>query len=229
VKIILGLTIFALGVALRSFAPLTHPFPGSTLTIAPEMGSLKVKVTIPVPVLSIARPTLTGLDDTPKNASLSALQQKDLDLYLQEHISLTPADQPALDLQLINAHVQDAENADVGRYDLLVIEMAAPLLADQSLNNAILSYDVVLHEVRNHHATVWLARAGHDALPLGEIRFDAALGRARPLVLSVGLPQDQVDNSGMPSLYTIAGVVAALSAMSLVYKRWSNARRSVLF
>jgi hypothetical protein len=216
------LVVMALGVALR---PLAHPFPSSTLTISPETGGVKVILTIPVPELIIARPTLTGLGGVPKNASLPAPQQKDLVAYLREHMTFTLADHLIVDLQLISAQVQVAQNADVGNYDLVVVEMAAPLQAEQSLFMATLTYDAVLHEVRNHHTTVWLAQPGHAALPLGEIWFDAALGRAHPLVLSEVLPQDRFDNSGMPSLYKIIGAVAALIAMLLVYMLLRSHRR----
>jgi hypothetical protein len=185
VKVFLRLALLALGVVLGPLAAVAHPLPGSTVTLAQKAGSVAVTLTIPVPELIAARPTLAALGDVPKGVSLPAPQQQDLAAYLREHIALTPADQPELDLQLISVQVQNAQNADVDHYDLLIVELSAPLQADQRLFPATLIYDAVLHEVRNHRATVWLAQPGKAALPLGKIiRFDAALGRVPPLELS---------------------------------------------
>jgi hypothetical protein len=180
----LRLAVLALGFALGPFAALAHPLPSSTLTLTPEAGKLELTLTIPAPELIAAWATAADLGDLPPNSTLTAPQQNDLAAYLRQHMTLTPADHAALDLQLISAKLQDAKNEDVDHYDLLVIEMAATLPKDQNLFPATLTYDAVLHEVRNHRATVWLAQSGKAALPLGEIRFEAGLGRANPLVLS---------------------------------------------
>jgi hypothetical protein len=183
-KNILRLVVLGLGFAPGLLAALAHPLPGSTLTFAAEADKLELTITIPVPELKLARSTLSQLGNLPDNSNLTAAQNKDLAAYLREHLTLTPADRPALDLQMISARVQDARHEDVGQYDLLVVEMAAPLQAGQNFFPAVLTYDAVLHEVRNHHASVWLAKQGSAAVHLGDIRFDATLGTSFPLELS---------------------------------------------
>jgi hypothetical protein len=183
-KTVLRLVVLGLGFALGLLAALAHPLPGSTLTFAAEADKLELTITIPVPELKLARSTLSQLGNLQDKGSLTAAQNEDMAAYLREHLTLTPADRPALNLQMISAKVQDAQYEDVGSYDLLVVEMAAPLQAGQNFFPAVLTYDAVLHEVRNHHASVWLAKPGSAAMHLGDIRFDATLGRSYPLELS---------------------------------------------
>lgn len=186
-KFLLWFAVLVWSVGFGAQVARAHPLPGSRLTITPEAGSVELNLAIPVPELLIVLPSLGELRSMPKNTNIPSALQNDLASYLRKHMVLTPAKHSALDLKLIRAKVQEAHNEDVDHYDLLIVEMAAPLPANQSLFPAVLTYDAVLHEVRNHRASVWLAQPGKAAVLLGKIRFDASLGQARPLELP-GIP-----------------------------------------
>jgi hypothetical protein len=184
---ILRIAVLATAVVMSVLGALAHPLPGSTLTFSRVEANVEVTLTIPVPELIAAQPSLNGLGKAAKNADLPAALQNELDAYLRQYLTVTPADQSPLILQLFKAHVQDAQHEDACHYGLLVVHMSAPLQASKDLFPATLTYDAVLHEVRNHRATVWYAQPDGTPLLLGKIRFDAALGGTRPLVMS-GVP-----------------------------------------
>jgi hypothetical protein len=179
-KFIFWLVVLALGCVTGPMATLAHPLPDSTLTLTPEAGRLEMTLTIPVSELILAQPTLAELAELPDKAMLPTALQKNLTTYLQQHMALTTDSHPAADVQVTSASVSDAKNENVDHYDLLTVKMVAPSIEIQKLS---LTYDAVLHEVRNHRLSVWLAQEGKDPLLIGKIRYDAALGRAKPLLL----------------------------------------------
>ncbi|MGL4489158.1 MAG: hypothetical protein ACRCU5_06925, partial [Rhizobiaceae bacterium] len=180
---ILRMVVLVLGIVAGVLSAFAHPLPGSKLTLTRAAENVEVTLAIPVPELIVARPSLNGLGGVAKNADLPAALHEDLAAYLQQRVALTLADQSPLNLQLLKAKVENAQHHDVGHYDLLVVQMSAPMQSNRSLFRATLTYYAVLHEVRNHRATVWLIGANKKPALLGKIGFDARVGLARPLVL----------------------------------------------
>jgi hypothetical protein len=180
---VLRLAVLAGALIASAVCAFAHPLPGSTLTIAHQTASVQVTLTIPLPELIVARPSLKELGGVAKNTNLPAQPQLDLAAYLRQHMTVSPASQSPLELQLVTALVQDAQHEDAGHFGLLVVQMSAPLQPNASLFPATLTYDAVMHEVRNHRATVWFAPPKLAPILLGKLRFDQALGRTRPLEL----------------------------------------------
>jgi hypothetical protein len=179
-KLVLSFAILVLGGVISPLATMAHPLPGSTLTLVPEVGRVELTLSIPVPELILAQPALAGLAALPNKTRVPTALQLNLNAYLQEHIALTTEGHPASELQVTSASINDAQDEGVDHYDLLTVRMVAPTVTTQKLS---LTYDAVLHEVRNHRVDVWLAPKGKAAVLVGKIRYDAAVGRAKPLLL----------------------------------------------
>jgi hypothetical protein len=180
----LRLLTFAITLYASAPSALSHPLPGSTLTFARGDENVELTLTIPVPELIVAQLALVGIGEVAKNSDFPVPLQSQLFKCLFAHMTVTPVDHSALNLQLLKAQVQDAHYGHVGHYNLLFVHLSAPLRSEKNLFPATLTYDAVLHEVRNHRATVWFAEPDKNPVLLGKIWFDAVSGRARPLQLS---------------------------------------------
>lgn len=181
---ILNLLVLAVGVVASASCAFAHPLPDSKLTFAVDTTKLELTLEIPVPELIIAQPTLSKLEDVKKTTDIPFPIKNELAAYVQQHLSITPIGQSPLKPQLISAQVLEAHTEYVNQYDLLIVQMSAVLPANRQLFPAKLTYDVVLHEVRNHSAIVWFASPDKTPVRMGKIRFDAALGLTRPLELT---------------------------------------------
>lgn len=179
----LRFAVLALGVTVAPMAAFSHSLPGSTLTFSRDDDSLDLILTLPLEELVLALPALTDLEELPKNTPLPTAVQDQLADYFATHLILLPADQAALNQQLISAQLDEAQNDDVGLSDLLVVDLAAPLAPDQTLFPLTITYDAIMHEVRNHQATVFVQTADGTPAVVGQIEPDPSLAKAAPLVL----------------------------------------------
>lgn len=179
----LRFAVLALGAASTPTIGFSHALPGSTLTFSRDDDSLDLTITLLLQELILALPTLAGLEDLPKPDPLPAAVQAQLADYFAAHLILLPADQAALNQQLISAQLDEAQNDDVGLYDLPVVDLAAPLAPDQTLFPLTITYDAVMHEVRNHQATVFVQTANGTPAVVGQIEPDPSPAKAAPFVL----------------------------------------------
>ena len=170
-------------VALSPLSLLAHPLPGTTIHIVAGETTVDLTITVPREVLQLALPAMAELGENPAEGPLALGLSDTLARYLAAHLSLDPVSPQPMTLRLTGARNVGANHEDRGRYDVIVIDLTAPRVADALIFPLALSYDAVLHEVRNHRARVTLKRDGQAAVDVGEISFDLSLRKAEPLIL----------------------------------------------
>lgn len=175
--------VLLVGVMVSAPQVFAHPLPGSRLTISRAATSVGMMLSVPVPELILAQPNLSALGDLSYGSDVPAALQAQLRGYFLQHFRLVVAEQNQLKLRVARMRVEYARHDDVGDYAVLVLNIDAPLPVEQSLFPATLTYDAVMHEVRNHRATVWFTESHRKPVLIGKIRFDATLGRSTTLVL----------------------------------------------
>jgi hypothetical protein len=173
----------AVGAAVLPAPLAAHPLPGAVIVISPEPARLSLTVTLPYADLALA---MAGT--VPKTLDAGPIPEdveQALAAYFAQHMVVAADGQPGLTLTLTRAYLERATHEDLGAYTLLVLDFSAPVAAGSPVFPLTLRYDAVMHEVRNHRATVWLQPAGQDPVAIGEIRLDAATGKATPLVIPI--------------------------------------------
>ncbi len=163
---------------------LAHPLPGSTLTLGRDADSLSLTLAIPLQDLALALPPISALRDAPPGAAIDPALAQVLAAYLAQHLSLSLGEHSALALVVTNTVLAQAETPDVGPYDLIVVDLDGALRPGQAVFPMAVRFDAVLHEVRNHTATVYWQAPDAGPVAVGRIRFDADLGAATPLVMA---------------------------------------------
>ena len=165
-----------------------HSLPGSTLTFSQTDGQIQLSITLPLEDLILASPVLKALEDTPSDQDVPAKCTELLSTYFTDHLILqhTTADLP---LTLVRASVQTDRNEQAGAFKALIIQFNAPLPESGNVFPLTLTYDAIMHEVRNHRATVYWAQPGTNLNRLAEFGFQTVDGKLRPVLLRK--PQDQ--------------------------------------
>ena len=160
-----------------------HPLPGTTVTVSADADSVDLMVSMPLHELELAMPGGTGLGPSPPEGPLPPDVQAALSAYLADHLDLAPAEGASLSPEVTEASIASATDDHVGRYDLVMLHLVAPIIPDQAVFPLTLSFDAVLHEVRSHRATVLLQPSGQDPAAIAVIRLDSATGEAAPVVI----------------------------------------------
>lgn len=152
-----------------------HALPGSVLLLRQDGSELQLTIQFPLEDLIIAAPELAALEEVKADTPLSQEMADRLDRYLGRHLALTEGG-ISLPLTLSKAHIQPAFHDHLGHFMLVVSQWnVAGIETDPS--SLVLKYDAVMHEVRNHRATVqWLSQ-NSGARPIAEFGyFDADKG-----------------------------------------------------
>ena len=174
-------------VSVLAFGPRTpeaHPLPSTTLTIASDDDSLDLSISLALHELALALPSVSDLAENPPDEPLPQVVMDILVAYFARHLSLVPADQSDLSLKVTDARIHGAKAEDVGHYNLIALELTTPVAADRAVFPLTINYDAVMHEVRNHTATVLWQTDDRQLLVVGTIAFDPVLGKAVPMVLA---------------------------------------------
>ncbi len=158
-----------------------HPLPGTEIVISVEPARLSLTLTVPYTDLALAM--ANGLPKSTGIAPLPAEVEQALATYFAQHMAVAVKGQPAPQLTLIRANPERATHEDIGAYTQLVLDFSAPLAADRQAFPLTLTYDAVIHEIRNQSATVFLQSTGQEAVAIGEIRLDPATGKVAPLTV----------------------------------------------
>ncbi len=152
---LLALSVLASG----SGAVLAHALPGSVLLLQPQEAGLQLTIQFPLEDLLIAAPELAALEEEKDEEPLRPATTERLNRYIQRHLSLTEND-TTLPLTLADVRLQSTYEESVGHFMLVVSQWTVANVTSKSAS-LVLNYDAVMHEVRNHRATVqWLARDG---------------------------------------------------------------------
>ena len=171
---VLGILVVS-AMALPTGPVLAHALPGSVVTIMPRPDGVVIRIEVALDDIALALPS-AGLGDNP----LTPSQQEAVATYLPDHVRLTSADGQRLRLTGTGLALYSAHNDHVGDYTLLVADLFLTGKPDYPLQ---LDYDVVMHEVRSHTATVFVQTDGSAARHIGKIRIDPATGHATQLAI----------------------------------------------
>ena len=138
--------------------------------------------------LIIAAPDLSALEDAKPEVPLSKEIEDRLARYLGRHIFLSEYG-ATLALSFSGAHLRPTYHDHLGHFMLVVSEWNVAKAGARPAS-LMLKYDAVMHEVRNHRATVqWL---GHDraARPIADFGLArAADGIVLDFMQAVGIDQ----------------------------------------
>ncbi len=159
---------------------LAHALPKAVLTFTQTDQQLQLTITLPVEDLVIAYPALEGLESAALEEGLSPQHLADLAAYFSDHLALHHG-AAGLALTLESARILQDENEHVGTFRVLIMDWTGTL--PDAAGDLTLTYDAVMHEVRNHRAEVYWT--GPDALPVGLVEFGyrSVNGAQQPVVL----------------------------------------------
>lgn len=173
--------VLALSMWGAPIAASAHSLPGSILTFADDDG-LTLTVQFPLADLSTVAPTIADGFDGAITGPMSTTQSDAMGTYVRDHLVVIGS-AGAIDLGLIDARFETGYNDHVGAFIWAVTSWSVP---DRSSGAFQLRYDAVMHEIRNHRATVyWLDSDGHRGL--ADFGFRRINGRAA--VVDIQLPK----------------------------------------
>ncbi len=173
--------LLALFVVSTNVGPaLAHALPKTVLTFKQDDQQLRLTITLSVEDLVIAHSALAGLETTALDQGLSPQHLADLAAYFSDHLALHDG-AAGLALTLESARILQDENEHVGTFRVLIMDWTGTL--PDAAGDLTLTYDAVMHEVRNHRAEVYWTDP--DALPIGLVEFGyrRVNGAQQPVVL----------------------------------------------
>lgn len=134
-----------------------HALPGSALTFSMSDQALLLSIRLPLEDLALASPSLEHLQAVTLNQDLPAEDTRRLEHYFADHLILKRGS-ITLPWTIEQARLQAVRNEHVGTYTQLGLSIASPVPTTHDTEVMTLRYDAVMHEVRNHRATVhWLS------------------------------------------------------------------------
>ncbi|MBE3638113.1 hypothetical protein [Mangrovicoccus algicola] len=148
---------------------LAHALPGSVLLLREQGSSLELTVQFPAEDLIIAAPELSALEALPPSQPLPQELAAALARYLERHLSVT-RDAAPLALTMTEARIQSAYHDHLGQFSLVVSQWHVTGTVDRS-SRLVLTYDAVMHEVRNHRATVLWGEQNGELRPISEFGY----------------------------------------------------------
>lgn len=134
---------------------------------------------MPLHELDLAIPDSSGPGPNHPTGSVQEGARKRLAAYLASHLALTSASGKDLDIRLVDAWVERAQDDHVGAYSLLVIDLTGPAAAFP----LTLRYDAIMHEVRSHQAAIYLQRPLAGPAGIGVPRVDPPTGKVAALTI----------------------------------------------
>ena len=174
---LLALVFFSLSVT----SGWAHALPGTVIEIWRENGLLQISITLPIEDLVIAEPSLADLAETegvPNSADRDRLAN-----YFAAH-SVFQQGATALPMALTDAALGSDYNDHVGAFATVRLAFQAPLPA-ATLFPLTLQHDAVMHEVRNHRATVvWTPPDGPPQI-LDVFGYRTENGEPKPILLDL--------------------------------------------
>lgn len=177
----LGLALWLLTGSVQG--ALAHALPGSLLMLSEQDGQLHLTITLPVEDLALAAPSLAPLETMTGDNTIAATHLTNIMAYFAAHLILH-TDIGPISLHVTSAKIQSAGNVHVGTYNELSIQMTGTLSDPMSLFPLTLTYDAIMHQVRNHRATVYWITADEQLIGLADFGFRRTGGKVQPVLLS---------------------------------------------
>ncbi|MCF2906308.1 hypothetical protein L0666_15040 [Octadecabacter sp. CECT 8868] len=176
----------ALLVAVVTFAKASaHALPGSVLTLSKVEERLDLTITLPVDDLAIAAPALAVLQTHPLDTPFAEPHLALLQGYLDAHLAVR-TDETAHRISLQSAVLQQTYDEHLGSF--LILKMSLAIEGNSNSGGLYLTYDAVMHEIRNHRAMVVWSSPTMPAQLLAEFGYRPKDGVQRPVLID--LPDD---------------------------------------
>lgn len=153
---------------------LAHALPGSVILLRQQGSTLHLTVQFPAEDLIIAAPELVVLEEVTAGQPLPKELAAALARYLGRHLSVAEDGVP-LALTMTDARLQSSYHEHLGHFALIVSQWEIPG-AGSDPTSLVLTYDAVMHEVRNHRAKVqWIDQDG-TSRPISEFGYYSEAG-----------------------------------------------------
>ncbi|WP_409439921.1 hypothetical protein [Psychromonas sp. GE-S-Ul-11] len=154
-----------------------HSLPGSVVTLSEQTDqALSVSISFPLEDLLIAAPELKALSQVDVDQKLSDKLLEELAAYLQQHLSLQRAGEK-LPIKAQQAEVDVVYNEHLGYFKSVFVTLLVTHKAPEKWFPLQLSYDVIMHEIRNHRATVYWQEADKSLTKLTNFGFKKSQGK----------------------------------------------------
>jgi hypothetical protein len=131
-----------------------HALPGSVLIFSENDNQLSLIVTFSLDDLVIVEPEFERLANVAIDASLPEQELATLRRYIKPHIALSQTSKP-LSLRVTNASIAEASNEHIGKFSQVKVNIVTNLNDPTSMLPITLNYDLLMHEIRSHRATVY--------------------------------------------------------------------------
>ncbi|MEG3754418.1 hypothetical protein [Psychromonas arctica] len=153
-----------------------HALPGSVITLSEQQyGALKVEISFPLEDLIIAAPELEVLAKVDVEQKIPPKLLKQLSQYLQAHMFMLSGTEK-LKLLPQQAEIDVVYNQHLGHFRSLAVELLAEKVPQEPPFSLSLSYDVIMHEIRNHRAEVYWKK-GNKTIKLSNFGFKKVEGK----------------------------------------------------
>ena len=164
-------------------AALAHALPGSVLTFSQDAHTVQLQIELALEDLVVASPRFDTLVDAPVG-DLDAAALRSLNEYFEDHLKVLTAANAALSMQVESGTLSLGDDLHAGTFQLLTV-----LVTGQITNEEIwpirLTYDAVMHEVRNHRASVFWQGSDANPVRLAEFGYAHGSGKSPSLVLDL--------------------------------------------
>lgn len=180
IKTVLRLVLF-LGFSLWGQGLLAHGLPGSTLTFQTRGDRVGLRITMPLEEFNLVLSKLGDVDLDQGFRALSEPEIRRIYNYLMKHLVLTDLKENIVEFSMLSARIDGAFDDHVGQYQLLVVELSA----SQVTFPLTLQYDAIMHEIRNHRATMFLEQSDGTVLNIGMIRSTSAAVTSSTFVIEM--------------------------------------------
>jgi len=160
-----------LGLVLWGQALLAHGLPGTSLTFQPAGDRVDLRITVPLEELNLVFDKLGDVAFDQDLPTLSESEVQRISNYLMNHLVVADLQEDIVQFSVLSARIERAFDDHFGEYRLLVVQLSS----SEAVFPLILRYDAIMHEVRNHRATVFLERSGATPAKIGILQNNAAL------------------------------------------------------
>ncbi len=154
-----------------------HGLPRSVLMFA-ETDAVHLTITLPLEDLAIAETSFAPLMDHPLDTPLSGPDLAVLTTYFIDHLIIEQNNSPVANT-LDSAILEQAFDEHLGHYTLLILSFETSSL-DASAS-FLLTYDAIMHEVRNHRAQVVWSLPDAAPYPIADFGYRPTNGAQRPV------------------------------------------------
>ena len=159
-----------------------HALPGSRLTFSQDGEQLELSLQIALEDLVIAEPEFKTLLREASGHKLSGKNLDQLAAYFEKHIKLEHQSKD-LSLTLSSATLKEETQDHLGTYMLVVSQMMVDGPKGASTFPMTLTYDAVMHEIRNHRATVFWQPQGEAYQRVADFGFRPVGGKQQSKLL----------------------------------------------